>query len=162
MNQQPSPSPRNSEDSATIAGAILSLLAALWMLFGLSWMSGMQWGHMREGGMMDRMHPWLWHDSAMHSFVAPMGWPWPGIVAGIAVLVCSILLFVRPSRKGVWAGIIIAGSVLVAMTSMGGFFPGILGAVGGLVALLGGPSREQAPRERSELDREGHSEPSGR
>ena len=101
---------------------VLSLLASLWMLgtgtmfYGMgSWMSG--------SGMMGPMMP---------SFVA---WPWFSFVAGIAVLVGAVMLYSRPTDHARWGLIIIVASAVNLFVGMGGLVPGVLGVVGGALAL---------------------------
>lgn len=130
--------------------AVLSFVAGLWMLLGFTWMQGMNWDQMQEGHTMHTLRPWIWHHSFMGSYVPPMGWPWPGGIAGLAVLASAVLLWVNPRQRVVWGVIILASSALIFLTSMGGFVPGLLGIAGGILALVktAEPSRSgEGPRE---------------
>jgi len=121
--------------------ATISLFAGIWMLIGPITMHAFDWDELHEGHLMHDMRPWVWHDSLLHGYVSPMGWPLPGVPAGLIVLVASILLFVYPRRHVLWGIVILIVSAIVMLTSMGGIVPGVLGVVGGGVALMPAGSR---------------------
>lgn len=113
------------------AAFVLSLLAGLWMLAsgtmrycwegmmeGWRGPGGMMWSH----GMMWRLGPTFW-------------WPWFGIVAGMLVLTGAVMLYNRPERSRTWGLVILIVSGLNLVFGMGGFFAGVLGVIGGALAL---------------------------
>jgi hypothetical protein len=137
--------PNRETQQALTAAGVLSVIAGAWMLIGPTWMVNMHWDSMHDGSMMHSVRPWLWHHSFMGSWVPPLGWPWPGVVAGLAVLICGILLLTNPAQRVVWGVIILASSALILLTSMGGALPGVLGIVGGVLALAGGRGPAGSP-----------------
>jgi hypothetical protein len=115
------------------AAFVLSLLAGLWMLAGgmmgsLGWggMMGMMGGWQGAGG-------WMWGLGGMQRFGA---WaPWSGAVAGIIVLIGSVMLYVKPAQRRSWGVAIIVASALNIFLGMMGLLAGTLGVVGGVLAL---------------------------
>jgi hypothetical protein len=94
------------------------------------------WGHDAWYG---RMHRWMggWGPAEVFS----MGWPWLGAIAGIALLVAAVALYVRPdlrpeARRG-WGIVILVISGVQLLLGMGGFLPAIVGLVAGALAVLG-------------------------
>ncbi len=79
----------------------------------------MMWGH----GMMRTMMPTFW-------------WPWFGFVAGIAVLIGAAMLYRRPADHAKWGLIILIASGLNFLVGMGGLLAGVLGVIGGALALV--------------------------
>jgi hypothetical protein len=115
-----------------IGGLIIlvgSVVSSLWYLAGspYGWFGGM-WG-----GMMG-----MWHGS-MGSFGLPYGYMVAfsliGVVSGIIVTICAVMLNTRPEEHTAWGAIILVFSI-ISFLSMGGFFIGaILGLAGGAFAL---------------------------
>ncbi len=105
---------------------VLSLLASIWMLGAgtMMYSMGQQGFWMSGSGMMRSMMP---------SFV---GWPWFSLVAGVAVLVGAVMLYSRPTGHVRWGLIILVASALNLFVGMGGLVPGVLGVVGGALALV--------------------------
>ena len=116
-----------------IAAFVLSLLAGLWLLGRSRMMCG--WEHRAEHGhMRDWMGAWGFGD------YVGTGWPWVGAIAGIVLLVAAVALYVRPETRRGWGITILAASLLQLILGMGGFLPGILGLVAGVLAALGARS----------------------
>jgi hypothetical protein len=121
------------------AAAWLSIASALWLLVGNTWMSRMHWGEMHDG-MMHSFRPFLWHEHFMGSYFPAMSWPFPGVLAGLAMLICGVLLATVPAQRVLWGALMIVTSALVLSMSMGGLIPGILGIVAGAIAVAPGGS----------------------
>lgn len=118
------------------AAFVLSLLAGLWMLgmggWTMSWSpaaDGWGWG---RGGMMGS--GWMWG----HGLLG-VGGPWFGLAAGIVVLVGAAMLYSRPASAPTWGLVIVIASALNLFLGMGGFLAGVLGIVGGALAMSGRP-----------------------
>jgi len=119
-----------------VAAFTLSLLAGLWMLTTGTMMNGWNWGQGTMGG-------WMWGRGMMGSFAPAFWWPWFGVVAGIVVLVGAAMLYFKPTDKALWGMVILVVSVLNFLVGMGGFLAGILGVVGGALALTWNPQRSR-------------------
>src|SRR5574337_41248 len=120
MTQQSKP------DQKPTAAFVLSLLAGLWMLFAGSAMSGSSW---------DGMAGWMWGQGMMRGFAPTLWWPWFGAVAGIIVLVGAAMLYVKPAQSQPWGMVILIASALNFFVGMGGILAGVLGVIGGALAL---------------------------
>ena len=120
------------------AAFVLSLLAGLWLLARSGMMCA--WSHEACNG---RMHGWMGQWGTGGFFA--MGWPWFGAIAGVALLVAAVALYVRPEAKRGWGIIILVTSALQLLFGMGGFLAAILGLVAGALAVLGARS-VPAPR----------------
>lgn len=120
------------------AAFALSLLAGLWMLASGGMMSG--YGMMGGTGMYGHvgmygwsgMNGWMW-GRGVHTF--GLWWPWFGVLAGILVIVGAVILFVKPAQAHTWGWIILIASVLDFFLGMGGLVAGVLGIVGGVLAI---------------------------
>lgn len=112
------------------AAFVLSLLAGLWMLGAGGMMGGFGWGGMMGG--WQGMHGWMW-GRGVRSF--GVWWPWFGVVAGIVVLVGSVMLYVRPEQRRTWGVVILVASALNIFLGMMGLLAGTLGVIGGVLAL---------------------------
>lgn len=123
---------------------VLSLLAGLWMLgmggyMGGFGMGGMM-GGMGRGGMhgyagmygWNGMNGWMW-GRGMHTF--GLWSPWFGALAGILVIVGASILYSKPAQARTWGTIILVVSVLDFFLGMGGLVAGVLGVIGGAVAI---------------------------
>jgi hypothetical protein len=118
------------------AAFVLSLLAGLWMLAAGGMMGGLGWGMMagRYGGTAPGQGGWMWGRS-MHPF--GMSWPWFGVVAGIVVLVGAMMLYVKPEQRQGWGLLILAVSAVNIFVGIGGLVAGVLGVIGGGLAMAG-------------------------
>ncbi|MFN4219069.1 MAG: hypothetical protein ACK4HB_07305 [Candidatus Bipolaricaulia bacterium] len=113
-----------------IAAFVLSLLAGLWMLAAGGMMSGYDWEDM--GG-------WMWGHGMMRGFAPTLWWPWFGIIAGIVVLVGAAMLYAKPEQRQTWGIVILIASALNFFVGMGGLLAGVLGVIGGALALSKSP-----------------------
>lgn len=133
-------------DEKATAAFILSLLAGLWMLFAGGMMGGIGFGGMMRGqgdqygpaGMsrFQGMSGWMW-GSGIHAFGA--SWPWFGVAAGIVVLIGAVMLYVRPQERWGWGMAILIISAVDFFVGMGGLLAGVLGVIGGALAMAGKP-----------------------
>jgi len=65
-----------------------------------------------------------------------------GIVFGLIVIVCAIMLNSRPEQHATWGALIVVFSVLSLFGGAGGFFIGlILGLIGGILAITWKPAK---------------------
>lgn len=110
------------------AAFVLSLLAGLWMLATGAMMYGFNWGEREDWGMGG----WMWGHGMM-SF--GYWWPWFGLVAGIVVLIGAAMLYSKPEQSPTWGIVILIASALNFFFGMGGFLAGVLGVIGGALAL---------------------------
>ncbi len=114
-----------------IGGILILLGSAVVMMWALGGMLG--WGGAMEsmmGGYSGMMGGIGFSGTAFFG-----GMSLVGLVAGIVVLVGSVLLYSRPRQTSSWGILILVFSVL-SLFGMGGFFIGaILGLVGGALAL---------------------------
>ena len=62
-------------------------------------------------------------------------WPWFSILAGIVVLLGAIMLYVRPQQRRNWGVAILIASALNLFEGMGGLLAGVLGVIGGILAM---------------------------
>jgi hypothetical protein len=113
------------------AAFILSLLGGLWMLASGGMMGGFGWGGMMGG--WQGMHGWMWGRSGIRGF--GLWWPWYGMVAGIAVLVGAIMLYVKREQRRRWGMVILLASASYLVFGMMGLAAGTLGVIGGVLAL---------------------------
>jgi len=118
------------EEQKPIAAFVLSLLAGLWVLAARGMMSGSSWGPGARGGMMGT-GGWMWS----HGIVSSLWWPWFGIIAGIVVLIGAVMLYVKPEQRQGWGIVILTASALNFFLGMGGLLAGVLGVIGGALAL---------------------------
>jgi hypothetical protein len=109
-----------------MAAFVLSLLAGLWMLATGTMMSGYNWGEMGS---------WMWGHGMMRGWAPTLWWPWFGIVAGIVVIVGATMLYAKPEQRQGWGIVIVIASALSFFVGMGGLLAGVLGVIGGALAL---------------------------
>ncbi len=109
-----------------VAAFVLSLLAGLWMLATGTMMSGSSWGDMGD---------WMWGHGMMRGWAPTLWWPWFGVIAGIVVLVGAALLYAKPEQRQGWGIVIVIASALNFFVGMGGLLAGVLGVIGGALAL---------------------------
>ena len=115
-----------------IAAFVLSLLAGLSLLAR----SGMMYGGM-HGPWHGRVGGWM-EGWGSHPFA--IGWPWFGTIAGVVLLVAAVALYLRPEARRGWGIVSVVTSGLHLLLGMGGFLAGVLGVVGGVLALRSGRS----------------------
>ena len=130
------------------AAFVLSLLAGLWMLAAGSMMGGFGRGGMMGGWMGSgrgmgrgmggwmggRMSGWMYgHGTGSFGVI----WPWFGILAGIAVLIGAVMLYTNPRQRRGWGALVLVASALNFFVGMGGLLAGVLGVIGGALALSG-------------------------
>lgn len=120
------------------AAFVLSLLAGLWLLARSGLMYG--WWHL---AWHDRMHRRM-ADWGPGEFLA-IGWPWPGAIAGIVLLVGAVALYVRPAARRSWGIVILVTSGLQLLLGMGGLPAAVLGLVAGAIAVLGAGVAPETP-----------------
>ena len=127
----------NSVDEFPSAAFLLSLLAGIIILAGSGMMAlaiGGSFGGMMGGylgimnGYQGMMQGFGSGDWIYFSVIV-------GLISGIMILVSAMMVYVRPSRISTWGGMIVAFSVLSLFGMAGFFFGGILGVLGGILAL---------------------------
>jgi len=126
-----------------VASFVLSLVGGILILVGgvmLVAFSPIPWYY---GGMMGGYHGMF---SGYYGMMGLFGY-WSyfaaaiGLVSGLVVLSGAIMIYTRPAKSVFWGSLILVFSVL-SLFGMGGFlFGGILGMVGGLLALFTPESR---------------------
>jgi len=118
------------------AAFVLSLIAGLWMLGTRGMMAGFGWN-------LAMRSQWMWGPGmirGMGGLIPVLFWgPWFGIIAGIVVLAGAVILYGHPSKAQGWGVVILIVSVLNLMVGMGGFLPGVLGIIGGALAIAWRP-----------------------
>lgn len=121
----------------SLIGGVLMLVSgiitSMWFMFGGFGYSGMMRGFGGIGGMMRG------YQGMMGGFGFPFGFigglSLIGLVAGIIVLISAIMLNSRPQDHTAWGVIILIFSI-ISFIGMGGFFiGGILGIIGGVLAI---------------------------
>ena len=126
-------------DGSSTAPFILSLIAGVVILAGSGMMMSFAVGAPYYGGMMGGYQGMT---NGYYGMMRGFGFGGLfyiltaiGVISGIIILVCAIMIYTRPKATPTWGAIIITFS-LVSLFGMGGFFFGaILGAVGGMLAL---------------------------
>ncbi len=108
------------------AAFVLALLAGLWMLASGAMMYSFGW---------DGMASWMWGHGMVRGFAPALWWPWFGILAGIVVLIGAGMLYSRPAQSSGWGIVILVASALNFFLGMGGLLAGVLGVIGGALAL---------------------------
>lgn len=78
------------------------------------------------------MNGWMW-GRGVHTF--GLWWPWFGVAAGILVIVGAIIVFLNPSQRRSWGAVIAVVSALDFFLGMGGLIAGVLGVIGGVLAM---------------------------
>ncbi len=109
------------------AAFVLSLLAGLWMLSMGGMMNG--WHAMDQ---WHGMNGWMW-GRGMHAF--GLWWPWFGILAGVVVVIGAAILYFRPEHRRNWGAVILVVSAIDLLFGMGGLLAGVLGVIGGAMAM---------------------------
>lgn len=118
------------------AAFILSLIAGLWMLATRGMMAGLGW----QVAMRSRwMCPYRMMRGVGDIIPTFWLWPWLGIVAGIVVLVGAVMLYSKPTRAQGWGMVILIASAINLIAGMGGFLAGVLGIIGGAMAIAWRP-----------------------
>jgi hypothetical protein len=105
------------------------VVSSVWFLYG-----GAVWGDFGDMwfGFMGG------YQSMMGSFGFPLGYmvglSLVGLISGVLVIVCALMLNSRPHERFAWSVLIMVFSA-VSFLNMGGFFVGgLLGLVGGAIA----------------------------
>jgi hypothetical protein len=93
------------------------------------WHNMGQWHGM---GQSQGMNGWMW-GRGMHAF--GLWWPWFGILAGVVVLIGASALYFRPAQRRTWGAIILVVSAIDFLLGMGGLLAGVLGVIGGAIAM---------------------------
>lgn len=120
----------------SLAGGVLILVGGMMLiLFNVT-----PWYY---GGMMGGYH------GTYNGYYGMMGlfgyWSYftiaVGLVSGLVVLLGAIMIYTNPASSTLWGSLVLVFSIL-SFFGMGGFlFGGILGTVGGLLALFGPENR---------------------
>lgn len=119
------------------AGFVLSIIAGLLILVGsgtaVLWFSGgVTYGGRMMGGMM---YDWRGMMSGVGLGTWFLGMTLVGLVSGILILLGAFMLYSQPKQALAWGTVVLVFSVL-SFFGMGGFFlGGILGIVGGILAM---------------------------
>ncbi len=136
----------NYEDRP-VGAFVVSLIAGLWMLA----MGGMMgWGYMGSRGWSGNMYAggpgaggaynWMWaHHQWMHGYGGGVLWFWLGTAAAILVLVGAFAMYARPATAPRWGVVVLISSCVALLGGAGGLFAGILGMVGGALAMAWKP-----------------------
>jgi len=126
----------SQEQRKPIAAFVLSLIAGLWMLAGRGMMAGAGWNMFMRG-------PWPWRHPMMRGAgdVLPSLWLWPwlGVIAGIIVLLGAAMIYSKPAKAQGWGMAILISSAISLIAGMGGFLAGVLGIIGGALAIAWRP-----------------------
>lgn len=135
---------RSADEQRPVAAFTVSLIAGLWMIasagmMGLGWGGMMGSDYMAGGRGYGGMYTWVWPRGYMHGGLAGAWWSWVGIAAAIIVIVSAVLVYADPRRRQGWGTVLIVVSG-VALIAGAGLLPGILGIVGGVLALVWRPS----------------------
>jgi hypothetical protein len=106
--------------------------------FGFGGMMQGQGGQYGPSGMshFQGRSGWMW-SSGMRAFGAT--WPWLGVAAGIVVLIGAVMLYVKPRERRGWGLAILIISAVDFFVGMGGLLAGVLGVLGGALAMAGKP-----------------------
>jgi hypothetical protein len=132
---------RSPHEERPVAAFIVSLIAGLWMFASGGWMmAGGGWTGMMGGGMMGWQgyggaSTWMWHHRLMNAFWPGGWWSWIGLAAGILVIVGAVAVYAQPSSRAKWGITIIVASVVAMIMGTGGVLAGVLGIIGGVLAL---------------------------
>lgn len=70
-------------------------------------------------------------------------WIWPRLVLGILVLIGAAFLFSRPKQAQVWGIVILVCASLSVFFGMGGIIAGLLGIIGGALAIAWSPGEKE-------------------
>lgn len=120
----------------SIIGGVLMIISGgmftMMLIYGSSYLGMMNYGGMM-GGMMGGQV------GMMGSLGMPIGYMTGlgliGLVAGLLVIISSIMMYIRPSDQRSWGVVIIIFSI-ISYAGMGGFWiGGILGLIGGILTL---------------------------
>ena len=108
-------------------GIVLTALAGSWLIltslvFTLGWhpVHGRMHGHGR----------FLWHHDAVFHYGGQVYWNWFGAVSGVLMLIAAALMIWRPKTAIAW---------IVLVSGAGGIVAGLLGLIGGVLAILWQP-----------------------
>jgi hypothetical protein len=139
MNEELKPTP-----DRPLAAFVVSLIAGLWML---AMGSMMGWGYMGGYGRTGHMtydgglgYGWMWqHHRLMHGYGGGVLWSWIGIAAAVIVIVGAFALYFRPATAKNWGIVIVVVCAVDLLAGAGGLFAGVLGIIGGILAVAWEP-----------------------
>jgi len=122
-----------------VAPFVLSLLAAVLILGGSGMMTTFSSGVPYYGGMMGGYYGMMGGYYGMMKGFGFGGWFYAlaaiGLISGVIILIGAIMVYTEPSKVSTWGTLILIFSIL-SFFGMGGFFlGGILGVVGGILAM---------------------------
>lgn len=122
-----------------IAPFVVSLVGGLWMLTSAGMMTAMFHGGM-HGPMMGPWahHPWrtwAWHHTYLDYYGASALLGWVAVVASLVVIGGAVVIYARPDSAGKAGAAIVAASIVGLLTGVG-LLAGVLGLVGGILALV--------------------------
>jgi len=129
----------NQSSAMPVAPFVLSLLAAVLILGGSGMMTTFSSGVPYYGGMMGGYYGMMGGYYGMMKGFGFGGWFYAlaaiGLISGAIILVGAIMVYTQPSKVSTWGTLILIFSIL-SFFGMGGFFlGGILGVVGGILAM---------------------------
>jgi len=139
-DQNKSADDKSSDDTQTpdstarpTAAFALSLVAGFWMIAAGGMMTmGFAW----DGGMMGGVTPWMWQHGLMEWMRVDAMWSVLGLLAGIVTIFSAVALFNTPGKASLWGTVILVAAGVDLFAGMGGFLAGVLGVVGGIMALM--------------------------
>ncbi|MGQ9700111.1 MAG: DUF6114 domain-containing protein [Candidatus Bipolaricaulaceae bacterium] len=70
-------------------------------------------------------------------------WIWPRLVLGILILIGAAFLFSRPKQARPWGIVILVCASLSVFFGMGGIIAGLLGIIGGALAIAWSPGETE-------------------
>ncbi len=129
----------NQSSAMPVAPFVLSLLAAVLILGGSGMMTTFSSGVPYYGGMMGGYYGMMGGYYGMMKGFGFGGWFYAlaaiGLISGVIILIGAIMVYTEPSKVSTWGTLILIFSIL-SFFGMGGFFlGGILGVVGGILAM---------------------------
>jgi hypothetical protein len=107
--------------------------------------AGHGWGSAGGGQMMGGpgyggMHTWTWRHGYMQHYWGGAWPPWAGIAAAVLVIAGAAVVYSTPRSSREWGVVVLIASA-VALVTGSGIVPGVLGIVGGILALTWRPER---------------------
>jgi len=128
---------RPPKQTTLLVAVVLSLVGGIWMIVVAGGM-GMGYGWQVAGQMPGAGGPgtWMWHSSGMGQMAGWGRYPWIGVLCGVVAAVTAGVLYARPRARVACGGIIVVASTIGLLAGMGGFVPGVLGIIGGALAMV--------------------------
>lgn len=139
---------RQKEYGRPMAAIILSFVAGIWILIAAGSMSLWYYSGPPQESLYGRPAPygpmqngagwsWMWrHHQMMHAYGGTFMWTWLGLVSGVVVILGAAALLFSPGLAVIWGAVILAASLLAMLAGAGGFLGGIIGVIGGTLALF--------------------------